>query len=96
MIAIIDMRWTLLFILSVAHVCLCQLETVTVTSEQGELRGKVATTVRGLEYYSFQGIPYAKAPVGPLRFKVRDIFVSISDECCGLPTKMGMKDDVII
>ena len=48
----------------------CQEDTVTVSLSQGQLRGKVATTFQGLDYYSFQGIPYAKPPVGELRFKV--------------------------
>ncbi|GLG98112.1 Acetylcholinesterase [Gryllus bimaculatus] len=37
--------------------------------EQGQLRGREATSVLGERYYSFQGIPYAKPPVGELRFK---------------------------
>ncbi|PNF42097.1 hypothetical protein B7P43_G10290 [Cryptotermes secundus] len=36
---------------------------------QGWLRGKAVTTESGETYYSFQGIPYAKPPVGPLRFQ---------------------------
>ncbi|XP_049774677.1 esterase E4-like [Schistocerca cancellata] len=45
------------------------MSSVTATVRQGALRGKVATTHSGKKYYSFQGIPYAKPPVGPLRFK---------------------------
>jgi carboxylesterase type B len=45
-------------------------EIVTVSVAQGKLRGREATTKSGGTYYSFQGIPYAKPPVGPLRFKV--------------------------
>ncbi|XP_035456387.2 juvenile hormone esterase [Spodoptera frugiperda] len=36
---------------------------------QGILKGKVAETVFGKKYYSFEGIPYAKPPVGELRFR---------------------------
>ncbi|KAK9875471.1 hypothetical protein WA026_007863 [Henosepilachna vigintioctopunctata] len=36
----------------------------------GRLRGKISESCLGGQYYSFQGIPYAKAPVGNLRFKV--------------------------
>nr|AHJ81319.1 carboxylesterase [Locusta migratoria] len=45
------------------------MSSATVTVRQGALRGRVATTHCGKTYYSFQGIPYAKPPVGPLRFK---------------------------
>lgn len=37
---------------------------------EGKLKGKICTDYNGREYYSFQGIPYAKPPVGELRFKV--------------------------
>ncbi|KAF5299080.1 hypothetical protein FQR65_LT09438 [Abscondita terminalis] len=40
-----------------------------VTVKNGKLRGKVANNYDGDEYYSFQGIPYAKPPIGPLRFR---------------------------
>ncbi|XP_049801831.1 esterase E4-like isoform X2 [Schistocerca nitens] len=45
------------------------MSSVTATVREGALRGKVTTTHTGKTYYSFQGIPYAKPPVGPLRFK---------------------------
>lgn len=40
--------------------------------EQGRVRGqeKASDYLPGQTYYSFDGIPYAKPPVGPLRFKV--------------------------
>nr|CAD7568083.1 unnamed protein product [Timema californicum] len=45
------------------------METVKVRISQGELQGKkVSSKARGV-FYSFQGIPYAKPPVGTLRFK---------------------------
>jgi len=40
---------------------------------QGGLKGRTVTTAAGITYYSFQGIPYAKPPVGPLRFQVRRV-----------------------
>jgi carboxylesterase type B len=43
----------------------------TVFVAQGALKGRTVTTTAGITYYSFQGIPYAKPPVGPLRFQVR-------------------------
>jgi carboxylesterase type B len=44
--------------------------TVIVDLAQGTLRGKQTTAKSGFKYYSFKGIPYAKPPVGQLRFKV--------------------------
>jgi carboxylesterase type B len=41
-----------------------------ITIDQGKLRGTVATDYDGKEYFRFQGIPYAKPPIGELRFKV--------------------------
>ncbi|XP_048520411.1 esterase B1-like [Dendroctonus ponderosae] len=41
----------------------------TVFIQEGPVRGLVSTDVRGGKFYSFLGIPYAKPPVGPLRFK---------------------------
>nr|XP_022909380.1 esterase B1-like [Onthophagus taurus] len=40
-----------------------------VQTKQGVLEGKERTDFFGGKYYSFRGIPYAKPPVGKLRFK---------------------------
>ncbi|KAJ3645078.1 hypothetical protein Zmor_022765 [Zophobas morio] len=40
-----------------------------VTLDQGTLRGSTSTNLRGQVFFKFQGIPYAKAPLGQLRFK---------------------------
>nr|CAD7610686.1 unnamed protein product [Timema genevievae] len=41
---------------------------VSVSIEQGTLRGNTTSTVSGTTYYTFRGIPYAKPPKGELRF----------------------------
>lgn len=43
---------------------------VLVNVEQGQLKGKVENDYADRKFYSFMGIPYAKPPVGELRFKV--------------------------
>jgi carboxylesterase type B len=52
-------------------------ETVTVRVAQGSLRGQKVKTEAGATYYSFNAIPYAKPPVGPLRFKVSLILLVV-------------------
>jgi len=54
-------------------------ETVVLRVTQGDLRGRKIITKSGLQYYSFQGIPYATPPVGNLRFKV-SIFILCKKE----------------
>lgn len=46
-------------------------EFVIVTTFNGNIRGlKHATLYNQYPYYAFKGIPYAKPPLGSLRFKV--------------------------
>uniref|UniRef100_UPI0037E13150 alpha-esterase 48 isoform 5bl n=1 Tax=Bombyx mori TaxID=7091 RepID=UPI0037E13150 len=44
-------------------------ESPLVTVEQGQLQGRIVNSPSGKAFYSFQGIPYAKPPLGSLRFK---------------------------
>ena len=54
-------------LLSVAHTS----EQAIVKVQQGLLKGKILTSVRSRnKFVGFLGIPYAKPPVGELKFKV--------------------------
>lgn len=45
---------------------------VTVQTTLGPIRGlEIESAEFGYKYAQFQGVPYAKPPVGELRFKVR-------------------------
>lgn len=41
-----------------------------VKTNSGRLLGSLENSIEGFKYYAFKGIPYAKPPVGDLRFKV--------------------------
>lgn len=45
------------------------LHNLIIDTKYGPVRGTTRTSLLGQEYLSFQGIPYAKAPIGELRFK---------------------------
>lgn len=45
-------------------------EVVTVTTKSGPVKGYKIASAFDYRYINFLGIPYAKAPVGELRFKV--------------------------
>nr|AEE62682.1 unknown [Dendroctonus ponderosae] len=47
-----------------------QAADLQITLPDGEILGATYTTPNGIEYYGFRGIPYAKPPVGDLRFEV--------------------------
>lgn len=42
-----------------------------VDTKSGQIRGiRETSLLKKVDFYSFKGIPYAKAPIGQLRFKV--------------------------
>lgn len=43
---------------------------VLIKIKQGELLGQSEISCTGKKYYSFKGVPYAKPPLGDLRFRV--------------------------
>jgi hypothetical protein len=53
-----------------------------VVLKHGSLKGHRLTSRKGREIFAFQGIPYAKPPVGELRFKV------CSQVVCVLPRSL--------
>lgn len=54
------------------------LKTPVVRTPSGPVRGLILRTVwHSIKYSSFKGIPYAKPPLGDLRFKVWKKFYSI-------------------
>lgn len=62
----------LLLIFNLLKLFACSLEVSPIIEyEQGTVVGRFDTDRMGKQFYSFQGIPYAKPPVANLRFKVR-------------------------
>lgn len=60
-----------LFTLLALSAILVSSTTVRVRTDNGEIEGTVARSMFGKRnFYSFKGIPYAKPPIGDLRFKV--------------------------
>lgn len=49
-----------------------------VKTKVGSVKGFKTASSFDYEYYSFQGIPYAKPPIGELRFKVSSKNISLT------------------
>lgn len=67
-----------------------------VETVQGIVKGVKRTTVWGDSYLSFEGIPYAKPPIGELRFKApvpHDSWHNVRD-CTG-PGSIPMQTNVV-
>lgn len=62
----------LLFIFGIPSACPDQYRTIE--TKYGQIRGfKRTSLLEKVDFYSFLGIPYAKAPIDQLRFKVSRI-----------------------
>ena len=46
------------------------MDGLVVETSYGKLRGHLSRDIVDNEFFSFKGIPYAKPPVGDLRFEV--------------------------
>lgn len=51
--------------------CICVTSSPIVTIKNGTLQGSIISSRTGRDIYAFQGIPYARPPIGELRFEVR-------------------------
>lgn len=77
-IEILTLYTMLLLLKSLSNHCVVNRldEYKVVNTEYGLVRGKLNTTfLEAKPYYYFKGIPYAKAPIGELRFKVSQNFL---------------------
>lgn len=52
-------------------------DDIVVDIAQGKLVGELRTSFSGMPYGAFEGIPYARSPVGKRRFRVCSIFYVI-------------------
>lgn len=66
-------------------------ESQIAQTEYGLVQGQTRTTETGQVYHSFESIPYARQPIGVLRFRVRNLFG------CGFwPTRDPHSSDFLI
>lgn len=63
--------------MSLLLLCFCSflvllscISSEVVNTQYGQVRGSIKSTETGRTYFNFQGIPYARAPVGNLKFRV--------------------------
>lgn len=46
---------------------------VIVDTEYGPIKGYKKSSILGMDFFSFQGVPYMKAPIGKLRFRDAEV-----------------------
>lgn len=59
--------WDVVIFTVLFNLAFCQLE---LKIKKGIIKGQILKSRNGRPYYSYTGIPYAKPPIGELRFKV--------------------------
>lgn len=57
---------------------------IPVMTSHGPIQGVEVTSQFGYKYTGFQGVPYGKAPVGELRFKVSFYYICVLKNFNGL------------
>lgn len=68
----------LLILIALCPSLFCSVENPEVAVEQGKLSGLPFTSRNGTKYYGFLGIPFAKPPIGELRFEVNiSLYVTV-------------------
>lgn len=63
-------RWKTWLLLSILIHVVTKIDAVEVTINQGKLAGTILQSRNATKFYAFFGIPYAKPPIGELRFQV--------------------------
>lgn len=69
-------------------------EAPVVATEEGRISGILERSTKDLPFYSYYGIPFAKPPLGPLRFKVEHQ----QNRCCsrGYVGLISLLDDHVL
>jgi len=68
-------KWTFIAVVLYLDLVYCVAQELKIT--KGVIKGKFLKSRNGRSYYSYTGIPYAKPPIGELRFKVYNLFTFI-------------------
>lgn len=53
------------------------MENPIVEITDGKVQGIISENLDGGKFYSFLGIPYGKPPIGQLRFRVCETFITV-------------------
>lgn len=62
-----QVKWNVVVLAILLDLVYCKLELETTN---GKIKGQILKSRDGRPFYSYTGIPYAKPPIGELRFKV--------------------------